>query len=96
MLKRTLQEKPRRDYLAMSKGTKYTTSSSEEDELDISVERELVEDDMDLLDLHVDEDEEFPEEGELVEEDEEEQPENRNVNALIKKYTSEGDLNKLK
>lgn len=69
------------------------TESSEED-VDIRGEQDLVEDDTELLHIDPEDDEDFLEEGEI---EEEEMSEDEDEYAdLIRKYTLEGNIKKLK
>ena len=63
------------------------------EELDISGEKELVEseEELDYLDVEPGEEDEFLEEGEVIEEEEEDE-----IESLIRKYTKEGNVTKLK
>ena len=96
---RNLRKRDRVDYALLNNGKmprkQQDDSSSEEDSLDISGERELVEDDEEYLDIDPEEEDNFPEEGELVESDEGEDEEDEFAE-LIKKYTKEGNVKKLK
>ena len=69
---------------------KHHDSSSEKEDVDILGERELVEDEEEYLDIDPEEEDNFPEEGELVETDEEDDDEE--FAELIRKYTHEGTL----
>ena len=91
-----LRSRNRIDYAALNAGksSRHYSSTSEEEENDLSAEKELLEEDSDYLEVEPEEDDdEFPEEGEIIDEAEEEQS---NTDKLIEKYTNEGNIDKLK
>ena len=92
-----LRVRERKDYAALHEGKmpKKRNNSSDE-EVDIPGKQELVEDDQDYLDLNAEEEEEdeFPEEGEIS--DSEDNKEDDEFAELIQKYTKEGNIKKLK
>ena len=90
-----LRNKERKDYAAINSGRmskkQYNSSSSSED--DIPGEMDLIGDEeLDFVDDEMKEDD-FLEEGEIDQESEESEDE---MDKLIKKYTKEGNVNKLK